>query len=116
MSAANQSKCQVKFIRQSPYKVRFVLDSVRGKKVNYALDFLEFSNKKAAKFISKALNSAVSNYSQKNESFDPDSLYVREAYVDEGPKIKRFRPRAMGRAAKILKRTSHLTVIVGEKG
>ena len=116
MSAENQSKCQVKFIRQSPYKVRFVLDSVRGKKVNYALDFLEFSNKKAAKFISKALNSAVSNYSQKNESFDPDSLYVREAYVDEGPKIKRFRPRAMGRAAKILKRTSHLTVIVGEKG
>tara|TARA_B100001540_G_scaffold311496_1_gene331028 strand:- start:135 stop:485 length:351 start_codon:yes stop_codon:yes gene_type:complete len=116
MSAVNQSKCQVKFIRQSPYKVRFVLDSVRGKKVNYALDFLEFSNKKAAKFISKALNSAVSNYSQKNESFDPDSLYVREAYVDEGPKIKRFRPRAMGRAAKILKRTSHLTVIVGEKG
>ena len=77
---------------------------------------MEFSNKKAAKFISKALNSAVSNYSQKNESFDPDSLYVREAYVDEGPKIKRFRPRAMGRAAKILKRTSHLTVIVGEKG
>ena len=61
MSAVNQSKCQVKFIRQSPYKVRFVLDSVRGKKVNYALDFLEFSNKKAAKFISKALNSAVSN-------------------------------------------------------
>ena len=116
MSAVNQSKCQVKFIRQSPYKVRFVLDSVRGKKVNYALDFLEFSNKKAAKFISKAFNSAVSNYSQKNESFDPDSLYVREAYVDEGPKIKRFRPRAMGRAAKILKRTSHLTVIVGEKG
>ena len=116
MSAVNQSKCQVKFIRQSPYKVRFVLDSVRGKKVNYALDFLEFSNKKAAKFISKALNSAVSNYSQKNESFDPDSLYVREAYVDEGPKIKRFRPRAMGRAARILKRTSHLTVIVGEKG
>ena len=116
MSAVNQSKCQVKFIRQSPYKVRFVLDSVRGKKVNYALDFLEFSNKKAAKFISKALNSAVSNYSQKNESFDPDSLYVREAYVDEGPKIKRFRPRAMGRAAKILKRTSHLTFIVGEKG
>ena len=116
MSAVNQSKCQVKFIRQSPYKVRFVLDSVRGKKVNYALDFLEFSNKKAAKFISKALNSAVSNYSQKNESFDPDSLYVREAYVDEGPKIKRFRPRAKGRAAKILKRTSHLTVIVGEKG
>ena len=103
-------------IRQSAKKVRFVLEEVRNANVNDALAKLNFINKKAAKFISKALNSAVSNYSQKNESFDPDSLYVREAYVDEGPKIKRFRPRAMGRAAKILKRTSHLTVIVGEKG
>tara|TARA_B100000900_G_C20566616_1_gene711408 strand:- start:89 stop:436 length:348 start_codon:yes stop_codon:yes gene_type:complete len=111
-----ESKCQVKFIRQSPYKVRFVLDSVRGKKVNYALNSLNFSNKKAAVFIQKALNSAVSNFSQANENFDSDLLYVKEAFVDEGPKIKRFRPRAMGRASKILKRTSHLTVVVGEKG
>ena len=116
MSASEQAKCKVKFIRQSPYKMRFVLDSVRGKKVDHALDFLKFSNKKAAKFISKALNSAVSNYSQTKENFDSDLLYVKEAYVDEGPKIKRFRPRAMGRAAKILKRTSHLTVVIGEKG
>tara|TARA_Y100000817_G_scaffold233801_1_gene186139 strand:- start:1020 stop:1301 length:282 start_codon:yes stop_codon:yes gene_type:complete len=93
-----------------------VLDAVRGKKVSHALDFLDFSNKKAAKFISKALNSALSNYAQKNENFDSDLLYVKEAYVDEGPKIKRFRPAAMGRATRILKRTSHLTVIVGEKG
>ena len=106
----------MKFIRQSPYKVRFVLDAVRGKKINYALNFLEFSNKKAAKFISKALNSALSNYAQKNDNFDSDLLYLKEAYVDEGPKIKRFRPAAMGRAARILKRTSHLTVIIGEKG
>ncbi len=111
-----QSKCKMKFIRQSPYKVRFVLDSVRGKKVNSALDFLKFSNKKAAKFISKALNSALSNHSQKNDNFDSDLLYIKEAYVDEGPKIKRFRPRAMGRASRILKRTSHLTVVIGEKG
>ncbi len=111
-----ESKCKMKFIRQSPYKVRFVLDAVRGKKVSHALDFLDFSNKKAAKFISKALNSALSNYAQKNENFDSDLLYVKEAYVDEGPKIKRFRPAAMGRATRILKRTSHLTVIVGEKG
>ena len=113
---SKESKCKVKFIRQSPYKVRFVLDSVRGKKVDYAISFLEFSNKKAAKFISKALNSALSNYSQKNDNFDSNSLYIKEAYVDEGPKIKRFRPAAMGRAARILKRTSHLTVIIGEKG
>ena len=112
---SQESKCKMKFIRQSPYKVRFVLDSVRGKKVNHALDFLEFSNKKAAKFISKALASAVSNHSQKNDNFDSDLLYVKEAYVDEGPKIKRFRPSAMGRASRILKRTSHLTVVVGDR-
>ena len=111
-----QSKCKMKFIRQSPYKVRFVLDAVRGKKINHALNFLEFSNKKAAKFISKALNSALSNYAQKNDNFDSDLLYLKEAYVDEGPKIKRFRPAAMGRATRILKRTSHLTVVIGEKG
>lgn len=113
---SEESKCKMKFIRQSPYKVRFVLDSIRGKKVGYALDFLEFSNKKAAKFISKALNSALSNYAQKKDNFDSNLLYVKSAYVDEGPKIKRFRPAAMGRATRILKRTSHLTVVIGEKG
>jgi len=111
-----ESKCKVKFIRQSPYKVRFVLDAVRGKKVESALSFLDFSNKKAAKFISKALNSALSNYAQKNDDFNSSLLYIKEAYVDEGPKIKRFRPAAMGRATRILKRTSHLTVVIGEKG
>ena len=111
----SQSICKVKYIRQSPYKVRFVLDSIRGKKVDYALDFLQFSNKKAARFISKALKSAISNHSQKDENFDQSSIYVKEAYVDEGPKIKRFRPSAMGRASRILKRTSHLTVVVGDR-
>ena len=111
----SKSICKVKYIRQSPYKVRFVLDSIRGKKVDYALDFLQFSNKKAARFISKAVRSAVSNHSQKDENFDSGTLYVKEAYVDEGPKIKRFRPSAMGRASRILKRTSHLTVVVGDK-
>ena len=111
----SQSICKVRYIRQSPYKVRFVLDSIRGKKVDYALDFLQFSNKKAARFISKALRSAMSNHSQKDENFDQSILYVKEAYVDEGPKIKRFRPSAMGRASRILKRTSHLTVVVGDK-
>ena len=111
----SESKCKVKFLRQSPYKVRFVLDSIRGKKVDYALDFLDFSNKKASKFISKALRSAMSNHSQKEDNFDSSLLYIKEAYVDEGPKIKRFRPAAMGRASRILKRTSHLTVVVGDR-
>ena len=112
----NESKCEMKFLRQSPYKVRFVLDSIRGKKVDYALDFLNLSNKKASKFISKALKSALSNYSQENENSDISRLYIKKAFVDEGPKIKRFRPAAMGRATRILKRTSHLTVIIGNKG
>ena len=111
-----ESTCKMKFIRQSPYKVRFVLDSIRGKKVDYALDFLDFSHKKASKFISKALRSAIANQSQKDDKFDSNMLYVREAYVDEGPKIKRFRPREMGRESRILKRTSQLTVIIGNKG
>ena len=112
----NESRCEMKFLRQSPYKVRFVLDSIRGKKLDHALDFLSLSDKKASKFISKALRSALSNYSQKNENSDISLLYVKKAFVDEGPKIKRFRPAAMGRATRILKRTSHLTVVIGNKG
>ena len=111
----NDSKCEMKFLRQSPYKVRFVLDSIRGKKVAHALNFLDLSNKKASKFISKALKSALSNYSQKNETTDSSVLYVKKAFVDGGPKIKRFRPAAMGRAVPIKKRMSHITVTVGEK-
>ena len=111
----DESKCKMKFIRQSPYKVRFVLDSVRGKKVNYALDFLEFSNKKAAKFISKALNSALSNYSQKKDSFDSDLLYIKEAYVGKSLVLKRFRARAKGRASPIKKPYSNITIILSEK-
>ena len=110
-----ESKCTMKFIRQSPYKVRMVLDCVRGKKTDYALNFLKLSNKKASVFIFKALASAVSNFSQKNDTLDSTGLYIKKAYVDEGPKIKRFRPAAMGRATRIIKRTSHLTVIIGEK-
>ena len=84
--------------------------------MDHALDFLDLSNKKASKFISKALKSALSNYSQKNENSDPSALYVKKAFVDEGPKIKRFRPPDMGRATRILKRTSHLTVVIGDRG
>ena len=106
----------MKFLRQSPYKVRLVLDSVRGKKANYALDSLKLSYKQASIFIFKALTSAMSNFSQENDEADLNSLYIKKAYVDEGPKIKRFRPAAMGRATRIIKRTSHLTVIIGYKG
>jgi large subunit ribosomal protein L22 len=105
--------------RQSPYKMRLVIDQIRGKDVNEALALLKFSKKHAAKQIAKVLNSAVANAEFKareaNESIDVDRLYVKHAIINEGPKLKRFMPAAMGRATPIQKRTSHVEIIVAEK-
>ena len=104
-----------KNVRSSTKKLKPILKSIVGKKVDIAMRDLSFSEKRISKDIKKTISSAVAN-AENNFQFDIDNLYVKEAYVDEGPKIKRFRPAAMGRATRILKRTSHLTVIVGEKG
>jgi large subunit ribosomal protein L22 len=105
--------------RQSPYKMRLVIDQIRGKNVNDALGLLKFSKKHAAKQIEKVLNSAVANaeYTARrdNESLDVDMLYVKKAIVNEGPKIKRFMPAAQGRATPIQKRTSHVEIVIGAK-
>ena len=105
--------------RQSPYKMRLVIDQIRGKNVNEALGLLRFSKKHAAKQIEKTLNSAVANAEhaarQNNEAIDVDELYVKKAIVNEGPKIKRFMPAAQGRATPIQKRTSHVEIVVGAK-
>ena len=105
--------------RQSPYKMRLVIDQIRGKDVNTALALLKFSKKHAAKEIEKVLNSAVANAEyrarQANESIDVDELYIKHAVINEGPKLKRFMPAAMGRATPILKRTSHVEIVVAEK-
>ena len=105
--------------RQSPYKMRLVIDQIRGKNVNEALGLLKFSKKHAAKQIEKTLNSAVANAEyaarQANESIDVDTLFVKHAIVNEGPKIKRFMPAAQGRATPIQKRTSHVHIVVGAK-
>ena len=105
--------------RQSPYKMRLVIDQIRGKNVNEALGLLRFSKKHAAMQIEKTLNSAVANAEyaarQANESIDVDTLYVKHAIVNEGPKIKRFMPAAQGRATPIQKRTSHIHIVVGAK-
>jgi large subunit ribosomal protein L22 len=105
--------------RQSPYKMRLVIDQIRGKNVNEALGLLKFSKKHAAKQIEKVLNSAVANaeYSARkgNESLDVDMLFVKHAIVNEGPKIKRFMPAAQGRATPIQKRTSHVEIVIGAK-
>jgi large subunit ribosomal protein L22 len=106
--------------RQSPFKMRLVIDEIRGKDVNEALAYLQFSKKHAAKQIAKVLRSAVANAEyqarETNVSVDVDALYVKHAVINEGPKLKRFMPAAMGRATPIQKRTSHVEIVVAERG
>ena len=102
-----------RFIRQSPFKVRRVLDLVRGLPVVEARDVLRFTQRRAADPISKALESAVANAAH-NHALDSEELFIVEAFADEGPTLKRYRPRARGRATQILKRTSHITIVVGD--
>ena len=104
---------RARFIRQSPYKVRRVLDLVRGLPVTEARLALGFTNRRATAPIRKVLESAVANAAH-NHAVDADELTVVEAFADEGPVLKRFRPRARGRATQILKRTSHVTIVVGD--
>ncbi len=106
-------KAVAKYIRISPQKARLVADQIRGLSVSRALELLQFSPKKAAKPIKKTLESAIAN-AENNEGADIDELRVESAYIDEGPTLKRWRPRAKGRASSIFKRTSHITVAVGD--
>lgn len=103
-----------KYVRVSPRKAGDVASLIRGKRVSEAKAILMLSPRAAAKMVGKVLDSAVAN-AENNDNLDADDLYVVQAYVNEGPTIKRFRPRAMGRASRIRKRTSHITVGVGEK-
>lgn len=100
----------------SPRKMRLVIDQIRGKDVNEAYAVLQFSKKKASESIDKLLRSAVANATYRadeaGETLDVDDLFVSEAYVDEGRTLKRWRPRAYGRATPVLKRSSHVTVVV----
>lgn len=107
------AKAMAKYIRVSPRKVRLIMDQVRGKKVGEALNMLSFAPQKGAFVLKKLINSAVANAEQ-NLNMDVDKLYIKRIFADEGPTLKRFRARAMGRATRIRKRTSHLTVILDE--
>lgn len=102
------------FARISPQKARLVADQIRGKSVDQALELLTFSNKKAAELIKKVLESAIAN-AEHNEGADIDDLCVAKIFVDEGPTMKRIMPRAKGRADRILKRSSHITVVVADR-
>jgi len=106
-------------VRQSPRKMRLVIDLIRGKSVNEAYALLQFSKKRAAESIDKTLRSAVANARDKaeqaGEAVDVDALYVKEAVINEGPRLKRWRAAAMGRAAPIHHPTSHVIIVVDSK-
>nr|CAA6829520.1 MAG: LSU ribosomal protein L22p (L17e) [uncultured Thiotrichaceae bacterium] len=105
---------RLRFARLSPQKGRLVADQIRGLPVDKALDILAFSPKKGAAMLKKVLESAIAN-AEHNDGADVDELSVKRVFVDQGPTMKRIRPRAKGRANRILKRTSHITVTVGDK-
>jgi large subunit ribosomal protein L22 len=110
------SKATSRFIRMSPQKARLVVDLIRGKDVNEALMTLRFTNKpKSTREIEKVVKSAVSNATQKNENLDVDNLFVEACFINEGPRLKRIRPAPMGRAYRYQRRTSHITIELGEK-
>lgn len=108
-----QVKATSKYVRISPQKARLVCDQIRGQRVARALEILQFSPKKAALLVRKTLDSAIAN-AEHNDGADIDDLKVTAVYVNEGPTLKRWRPRAKGRAGSIFKRTSHVTVAVGD--
>ena len=108
-----ETKAEARFVRVSARKVRLLMDEVRGRKVGDARLMLTYAPQKAAKILKKVIDSAVAN-AEHNNHCDVDTLYVKKVYGNEGPTLKRWRPRAQGRATRIRKRTSHLTVILDE--
>ena len=100
-----------RFVRVSPQKIRLIMDQVRGRKIEEALNILSFAPQRSARILKKLIHSAVANAEQ-NSDVDVDSLHIKRVYADEGPILKRWRPRALGRATRIRKRSSHLTVIL----
>lgn len=114
-----EAKAQAKYVRCTPMKARRVVDVVRGKNALEAVNMLRFAPQAAAVPVRKVIESAIANARVKaeraGERLDESQLFITEVFADEGPTLKRFRPRAQGRASRILKRTSHITVIVGDK-
>jgi large subunit ribosomal protein L22 len=107
-------KARLRFVRIAPRKARLVADLIRGKGSEEALNILTFTKKAAAKIIIKLLKSAIANATQK-KAIDIDRLYVKRIMVDQGPTMKRFMPRALGRATTIRKRASHISIVLDEK-
>lgn len=109
-----ETKASARYVRISARKTRLVIDAIRGRDLDEARQILDFSDRAAAREISKVLRSAEAN-AENNNGLSPDNLFVSRCFVDEGPTLKRFRPRAMGRATRINKRTCHITVVLDER-
>ncbi len=105
-------RARLRFVRIAPRKAQLVADLIRGKRSGEALNILTFTKKAAAKIVIKLLKSAIANAMQKK--MDADRLYVKQIMVDQGPTMKRFQPRALGRATTIRKRTSHINIVLDE--
>ncbi len=110
----NVAKAHLKYARISPRKVKIVLDLIRGKDAGVAMGILKNTNKSASEYLVKLLGSAIAN-AEHNNHMDPSKLYVAECFVCPGPTLKRIMPRAKGSADRILKRTSHVTIVVKER-
>ncbi|MGH2727019.1 MAG: 50S ribosomal protein L22 [Actinomycetota bacterium] len=108
---AREARASAKFVRMSPYKIRYTLNLIRGKHVDEARRVLQFTPRAASPELAKILNAAVANAEQ-TLRVPADSLFVTRCWADEGPTLKRWRPRALGRAYRIRKRTSHITIVV----
>ncbi|MCG7410630.1 50S ribosomal protein L22 [Paenibacillus sp. ACRRX] len=109
-----QAKAHANSVRIAPRKVKLVIDLIRGKQVGEAIAILRHTPKSASPVVEKLLNSAIAN-AEHNYQLDVNKLVIEQVFVNEGPTLKRFRPRAMGRASRINKRTSHITLVVSEK-
>lgn len=114
-----EAKAKARFVRVTPQKARRVVDLIRGKQAGEAVAVLKFAPQAAAEPVLKTVQSAIANAvegaKRNSQRLDEQDLYIAEVFVDEGPTLKRFRPRAQGRASQILKRTSHITVVVAER-
>jgi large subunit ribosomal protein L22 len=112
-----EARVRANFIRTSPLKMRRVLNQIKGQNVEAALNYLHFLPKKSADYIEKALRSVVANFFEAYEGkkLTPRDLYVKEARVDGGPTLRRFRPMSMGRVGRIRRRTSHLIIVINNK-
>ena len=110
------ARAEARYIRCSPQKARLVVDLIRGQNAGQAITTLRTTNKRIAPAIEKVLKSAIANATNRSDDVDVDKLYVSEAYVNEGPRMKRIRPAPMGRAYRYQRRMSHIVVKVAEKG